>query len=521
MDWSFRSPPRLENQQGKVKIRIKRRRKTKTSINVKLPKYGESSSAPVTARPQVHDHSQCALVRINVGGRRFDTQVRTLLQFPGSLLGDPQRRARFYDAERDEYYVDRNATSFEAIMYYYQTGGVLRRPFNVGVDMFLEELKFYDLGATAIERYKNDEGFLAEEEKRLPKNLLQRKLWLLLEFPESSFQARIVAIMSVLVIIISILTFCIETIPGFAVDVDNSEEIDFQDPFFLVETICICWFTFEFATRFLTCPSKASFTKSFTNLIDFVAIVPYFVAMIFYKTSSSHAKYLTILRVIRLVRVFRILKLSRHNKGLKILGKTLKASIRELGLLIFFLVIGIIVFSSAVYFADIDEENTDFKSIPEAFWWAVVTMTTVGYGDVYPRSLIGKIFGSMCAIAGVLTLALPVPVIVSNFNTFYHREDHHKDMDAGSALDDFTHTEQCPFLSGSYDRDGSVMVDDVPQSPHPQRKTLTIKLRGRKQKVGEMSTLLINQKINCLRFSEFLNFYEIKVSFRHNIYGAI
>jgi hypothetical protein len=74
--------------------------------------------------------------------------------------------------------------------------------------------------------------------------------------------------------------------------------------------------------------------------------------------------------VIRLVRVFRILKLSRHNKGLKILGKTLRASIRELALLIFFLVIGIIVFSSAVYFADLEDKNSDFSSIPEAFWWA-------------------------------------------------------------------------------------------------------------------------------------------------------
>lgn len=85
----------------------------------------------------------------------------------------------------------------------------------------------------------------------------------------------------------------------------------------------------------------------------------------------------------------------------------------------------------------------------------------------------------MCAIAGVLTLALPVPVIVSNFNTFYHREDHHKDMDAGSALDDFTHTEQCPFLSGSYDRDGSVMVDDVPPESPPPEENVDDKAKGK------------------------------------------
>lgn len=101
---------------------------------------------------------------------------------------------------------------------------------------------------------------------------------------------------------------------------------------------------------------------------------------------------------------------------------TLKASLRELALLIFFLFIGVILFSSAVYYAEADLERSYFKSIPDAFWWAVVTMTTVGYGDMRPIGVWGKIVGSLCAIAGVLTIALPVPVIVSNFNYFYHRE---------------------------------------------------------------------------------------------------
>ncbi|XP_008067726.1 potassium voltage-gated channel subfamily A member 6 [Carlito syrichta] len=170
------------------------------------------------------------------------------------------------------------------------------------------------------------------------------------------------------------------------------------------------------------------------NVIDLVAIFPYFITLGTELVqqqeppaagggqNGQQAMSLAILRVIRLVRVFRIFKLSRHSKGLQILGKTLQASMRELGLLIFFLFIGVILFSSAVYFAEADDDDSLFPSIPDAFWWAVVTMTTVGYGDMYPMTVGGKIVGSLCAIAGVLTIALPVPVIVSNFNYFYHRE---------------------------------------------------------------------------------------------------
>lgn len=111
---------------------------------------------------------------------------------------------------------------------------------------------------------------------------------------------------------------------------------------------------------------------------------------------------------------------------------------RELGLLIFFLFIGVILFSSAVYFAEADSDQSHFRSIPDAFWWAVVTMTTVGYGDMRPIGVWGKVVGSLCAIAGVLTIALPVPVIVSNFNYFYHRETDNEDKTA------YVHVQTCP-----------------------------------------------------------------------------
>jgi hypothetical protein len=93
---------------------------------------------------------------LQVSGLRFETQLRTLNQFPDTLLGDPARRIRYFDPLRNEYFFDRNRPSFDAILYYYQSGGRLRRPVNVPLDVFSEEIKFYELGEYAINKFRCD-----------------------------------------------------------------------------------------------------------------------------------------------------------------------------------------------------------------------------------------------------------------------------------------------------------------------------------------------------------------------------
>ncbi|NWX06959.1 KCNA3 protein, partial [Caloenas nicobarica] len=381
----------------------------------------------------------CERVAINVAGRRFETLGRTLRRFPDTLLGDPRRRRRYFDPQRREYFFDRHRGAFGAVLYYYQSGGRLRRPPDVPLDVFLEELRFYQLGDEAEGRLREAEGCGAEAPAALPRGRWRRGAWLLCEHPESSRAARAVALLSVVVILVSIVVFCLETLPQFRAGAEGAAQGHpnassppapprggLSDPFFVVETVCICWFSLELLVRLLASPSKTAFFRNAMNLIDLLAIAPYFVALGTELASQrglgQPAMSLAVLRVIRLVRVFRVFKLSRHSTGLQILGQTLRASMRELGLLIFFLLIGVVLFSSAVYFAEAEDAATAFTSIPQAFWWAVVTMTTVGYGDMAPVTVGGKLVGSLCAIAGVLTISLPVPVIVSNFSYFYRRE---------------------------------------------------------------------------------------------------
>ena len=148
--------------------------------------------------------------------------------------------------------------------------------------------------------------------------------------------------------------------------------------------------------------------------VDLISLLPFYSKMILGKNT------LDFLRAVRLIRVFRALKAFAFTSGLQIIVQSLKASFRELILLVIILLIPVVVFSSIVY--EIENNTPDqphFQNIPEAFWWAVITMTTVGYGDMVPKTILGRIIGGICAIFGVLIVALPVSVIGNNFSTYY------------------------------------------------------------------------------------------------------
>ncbi|XP_078618230.1 shaker-related potassium channel tsha2-like [Branchiostoma floridae x Branchiostoma japonicum] len=374
------------------------------------------------------------LIKINISGLKFLARERVLHRYPETLLGDVTRRKEFYCPDTDDYFFDRHRPSFEAIFNFYQTGKLVRPPI-VPVDIFFAELKFFGIDNQAINMVLDKEGYRQKSEScpKLPEAEPKRTIWLLFEYPETSMWARIVAILSVCAIIISIASSCAETIPQYQEDKifdfpqnatrSSRLKMAYGSTFYQVETACIVWFCFELFIRFYASPDRIAFIKDIMNIIDMIAIVPYFLTLIFLLGNVQGSRSAAVfMRVLRLIRVSRILKLSRHMTALRILGRTLILSAGSIGLLFLSLFGSMVLFGTFVYFADLETQNTDFDSVPATFWWAVITMTTVGYGDEHPRSPLGKLAGGVCVLSGIMFLLVPVPGIVANFNRLYTRQ---------------------------------------------------------------------------------------------------
>ena len=200
-------------------------------------------------------------------------------------------------------------------------------------------------------------------------------------------------------------------------DVDNSQ-------LSIVEIVCITWFTLEYLLRFFSAPNKRKFLKAPLNVMDVITVLPSVISLFLVKIIFDRETFISY--ICRPMRFLLILKLVRHSSGLQNLGFTLRNSYKELGLLMLFLLIGVVSFSSLEYFAEKDELETKYISIAETFWWAFSTMIAGSYGDMAPTSILGKVIGILCCISGILVTSLPIPIIVNNFSESYKNRMHQK-----------------------------------------------------------------------------------------------
>ncbi|XP_066929419.1 potassium voltage-gated channel subfamily A member 1-like [Clytia hemisphaerica] len=347
-------------------------------------------------------------VTLNISGEIYETYTKTLSRFPGTLLGDNEKRNNFFCDTRQQYFFNRNRISFGAILYFYQSRGLLTCPLDISLDDFEEECLFFQLPSLSIQKMKMKRGIILDEEKELETKDCQYHVWNFLENPESSNMASVYAVFNLIMVFLSIVVACLET-------VEELKDFHWES----IELVLNVWFLGELVLRCIFCPSKKLFLQSAMTWIDISAVVPYFLLL---ASSKKKINGLSFLRIIRFLKIVRLFRLSRHSKRLKIVGTILKSSIWDLQLLLLCLSILIIFGGSLMYYIEgVGHPNTHFTSIPQSLWWAVQTVTTLGYGDITPFTVAGKILAASFMLFGAVTISLPVLSIVAKFTLIYSR----------------------------------------------------------------------------------------------------
>ncbi len=189
---------------------------------------------------------------------------------------------------------------------------------------------------------------------------------------------------------------------------DQNIRQDYQYLFSVFEVFSIIVFTIEYILRVIASPPKLKFIFSPMGIIDLISILPFYFPFIF-------SLDLRVLRILRLFRLLRVFKLIRYSKSLQLITDVLVETKAELAVTIFFAFILLLLSSTLMYYVENFAQPEKFSSIIESLWWAVATLTTVGYGDVYPITGLGKFLSAIIAIIGIGFIALPTGIISSAF----------------------------------------------------------------------------------------------------------
>lgn len=197
-------------------------------------------------------------------------------------------------------------------------------------------------------------------------------------------------------ILFSLVTFSVDTLPDLPPTVRSTLHV--------AEAATVVLFTLEYLLRISVSSRPLSYIFSFFGLVDLLAILPFYLAA---------TVDLRSLRAFRLLRLFRILKLARYNRAVRRFHRALLIAREEL--VLFFVLSAIILFlaASGIYHFENSAQPEAFASVFHSLWWAIVTLTTVGYGDVYPVTLGGRVFTCLVLIAGLGVVAVPAGIVAS------------------------------------------------------------------------------------------------------------
>ena len=395
-------------------------------------------SHPKTPQPSKHHNINDELCYINVSGKQYITTFECLEKYPQTLLGSKERE-KYWIPELKSYYFNRNRECFELILTFYQTGRDWKFSGNIDMELYQEEREFFGLNRIADSDDLNsnpDTMLVIEDPSSNSAMMCYRHVWLpkrkrvhrFLMDPRSSIYATAWHVMDILFICLSITLLVLETDPRLTkYFTDKNEEAYYY--LYYTNVFVIAFFSTDLLVRFITWPNTFSFFPNMFNILDILSILPFYVSVIADSIDDhnvgaddgSHKTYV-VLRVCRIFRIVRVFKFIRHSQDLIMIIKVVAHAKRELSLLVLLLGIFSMSFGSLMYYVEHSANPDQFSSIMQGCWWAIVTITTIGYGDISPVTWQGKIVGSVVLTLGIVFLALPMTIIVGKFSAVYETE---------------------------------------------------------------------------------------------------
>ena len=240
---------------------------------------------------------------------------------------------------------------------------------------------------------------------------MKKRIWEILETHEPDDRvSKYFDFFVILLVTLNVAAFILET----EKDIYN----EYNQFFEIFELVAVVIFTIEYLLRLITCNSDPEYKSKYGRIkylftplaiVDFLAIAPYFI--------TALAIDSRIFRILRLFRILRILQSFRYSKALNRLLLVIEARSQELISSVFLLLCLLTITSTGIYFTEYEAQPEKFSSILSSMWWSVATLTTVGYGDVYPITALGKLFGSLSAVFGVGLFAIPTGILASGFSS--------------------------------------------------------------------------------------------------------
>lgn len=234
-----------------------------------------------------------------------------------------------------------------------------------------------------------------------------RAHWRRIIFQSSRWDEKAFDLLLIIAITLSVVVVMVESIPTL-----NS---NLRSALYYVEWGITILFTLEYCLRLYVSLRPLRYARSFFGVVDLLSILPTYLDLLF-----PGAHYMSLLRVLRVLRIFRVLKLVKYIGEANVLMHAMKSSARKISVFIFGVVVLVVVLGSLMYLIEGAEHG--FTSIPKSVYWAIVTLTTVGYGDLSPATPLGQFFASVIMITGYGIIAVPTAIVTAEM-TYPHRDE--------------------------------------------------------------------------------------------------